>query len=231
MTDPLSIGRPGPPLLGHFSSSSIFKCTLMKPVEYDPPDDNLKNLVVAVGASAGGLEEISSIVEWLPTWFMGTMVVAYHRSPSHVNMLAKILAHRARVQVEEPEDDDFLETTVIYVGRSTDRVEVDGEQFDVEEDVSFGARMRRIDDLFESVAESAGPNAIGVILSGMLSDGVEGLRAIHEAGGYCIVQSPEDAQFASMPLNALRAVPVNFVGTSEEIASVIMELSITRRSL
>ncbi|XZE45180.1 chemotaxis protein CheB [Pirellulaceae bacterium SH467] len=185
-------------------------------------------LLVAIGASAGGLKEIVTIVESLPTWFAGTLVVATHRDPRAPNVLADILTKRARIRVDEPEDEEQLECTTIYVGKANERVEVDNAEFSIERDSSNYARLHRIDDLFESVAKSAGKDAVGVILSGMLSDGVEGLKAIHDAGGYCVVQSPTDAEFPSMPSNALSRVDVDFVGTAQEIASYIMEISLGR---
>ena len=184
------------------------------------------NLTVAIGASAGGFKEIITIVEGLPLSFAGTLIVATHREPKHENMLAELLAKRARVRVEEPEDEESLECTTIYVGHSDETVEVDGRQFDVEVDTSRYARMHRIDDLFESVAQSAGKNAVGIILSGMLKDGTAGMRAIKDAGGRCLIQSPSDADYPSMPLHALAEVDPVYVGTAAEISSFLMEMAL-----
>lgn len=196
--------------------------------ESDREPGSNPNLIIAVGASAGGHREIIQIVESLPPWFQGTLLIANHRSPDQKNVLREILASRARVDVREPEDEECLECTTIYVGNSRDVVEVDGREFDVEQDTSRFARLRRIDDLFLSVAESAKENAVGIILSGMLRDGVDGLKAIHAAGGTCIVQDPDDAKYDSMPRKAIAEVPIDFVGTTEDIVSRIMEISMAR---
>ena len=66
---------------------------------------------------------------------------------------------------------------------------------------------------------------MGVILSGLLWDGVEGLSAIHQAGGKCLVQSPADAIFQDMPLHAIDAVDIDFVGTADEIAQRLIEIA------
>jgi two-component system chemotaxis response regulator CheB len=187
-------------------------------------------MLVAVGASAGGLKEIVLLVEQLPSWFRGTMIVASHRKPAEDNTLAMILANCARVDVIEPVDEEALECTTIYVGKAEETVEVDDLEFDVAVDMSAYARIHRIDDLFKSVAESAGRNAVGIVLSGMLSDGVDGLEAIQKAGGFCIVQRPSDAEFDSMPNNALARLTPDFVGTTEEISSMLMELALKRSS-
>ncbi|WP_233215708.1 chemotaxis protein CheB [Rhodopirellula bahusiensis] len=188
-------------------------------------------IVVAIGGSAGAFQEIVKIVEYMPNWFSGTVIIATHRTPNHKNTLAELLGHKARVAVEEPEDEECLECTTIYIGNSRDRVEVDENAFDVNEDVSFRARLRRIDDLFLSVAASAGCDAVGVILSGMLDDGTRGLKAIADAGGVCMIQCPEQAERDSMPLNALSAVPSARIGITEEIISWLMEMSAERGAL
>ncbi|HEX4415521.1 MAG TPA: chemotaxis protein CheB [Lacipirellulaceae bacterium] len=90
-------------------------------------------------------------------------------------------------------------------------------------------RMQWIDDLFFSIAESAGENAVGVILSGALSDGMADLKAIKAAGGTCMVQSPGDAAFQSMPQSALSSVECDVVGTPLEIASSLIESAAGRR--
>ncbi|MEM6473694.1 MAG: chemotaxis protein CheB [Planctomycetota bacterium] len=187
-------------------------------------------LVVVVGASAGGLAEIIKIVDALPPWFEATMVIANHRTPERANLLLDILASRTSIQVLQPEDEECLECTAIYIGDSRDTVRVVGGSFSVKEDVSALSRLRRIDDLFVSVAQSAGDRAVGVILSGMLSDGAAGLRAIHEAGGQCLVQHPHQAAFDSMPENAIASVPADFVGSTDEIAARIVEIAHQRRN-
>lgn len=189
------------------------------------------SLVIAIGSSAGGLPEVVKIVESLTQWFQGTVVLANHRPPQSGNRLRDILAVKAHVRVEEPADEDCLEKATIYVGHASDTVEVDGPEFDIIQDTSKQSRLRRIDDLFLSVAESAGANSVGVILSGALADGAAGLKAIHKAGGTCIVQDPFQAQYDSMPQNALREVPAAFVGTTDEIISHLMEISVRRNQI
>jgi chemotaxis response regulator CheB len=190
---------------------------------------NYPNLLIGIGASAGGLQEIKTIIGRLPKSFAGAIVVACHRAPGHKNMLAGILAKHTNVKVREPSDQDKIECATIYVGDSSERIEVESHGlFDVEVDNSKFARFHRIDDLFHSIAAAAGRNSVGVVLSGMLWDGIEGLEAIKASGGYCIVQDPLDASFESMPQNALDAVNVDFVGDADEIATRLIEIAAKR---
>jgi two-component system chemotaxis response regulator CheB len=183
------------------------------------------NLVVAIGASAGGLPEIRTILELLPESFQGVIIVVNHRDPQRKSTLVDILGHYSRLKVVAPSDEDDLECTTIYVGAPNQLVQIEGDAFEVETDWLGKFRRTKIDELFQSVAESAGANAVGVVLSGMLWDGVAGLKAIRENGGYCIVQDPKDASFKSMPENALKEVVADFVGTSEEIANRLVEIA------
>ncbi|MCA9072213.1 MAG: chemotaxis protein CheB [Planctomycetaceae bacterium] len=185
------------------------------------------NLLIVIGASAGGVSAITKIIKQLPSSFQGAILVATHRDPSQTNnMLKDVLDHNTRLRVCEPSEGEKIHCTTIYVGRNCDSIIVDGQEIHLDF-VSDVERLKRIDYLFESAA-IAGKNAVGVILSGMLWDGVEGLKAIHEAGGKCIVQDPEDALFPDMPRNALATIPVDYVGTTDEIASLLMELAAGR---
>ena len=197
----------------------------------DKPNPVYSNLVVAIGGSAGAIDEIVTIISKLPENYQGCIVVATHRHPSHSNILAKVLGFKASVEIAEPYDHECLECTTVFVGAPDERVKVSFDQFDIERDPDGKSKLRRIDDLFSSVAKSAAHNAVGVILSGTLTDGVQGLKDIHDAGGYCIVQDPADAQFESMPTSALSKVPANFVGTAEEIANVLIDIAEGRTCL
>ncbi len=81
-----------------------------------------------------------------------------------------------------------------------------------------------IDPLFRSAAQFYGPRVIGIILSGALDDGAAGLFAIKNLGGVTIVQDPRDALFPDMPVNALKATPVDYSVPKDQIAELIIKL-------
>lgn len=186
------------------------------------------NLLIAIGASAGGLKEVMRIVHETPVDISATILVALHRQASEENVLAHILANNTRMKVVEAVDGDTMTCAHIYVGRGQETIEVEGRSLDIGIDVNDYRRLERINDLFKSVAETAGKNAVGVILSGMLWDGVDGLEAIKKVGGYCMVQNPEDAEFDSMPQHALDRVEPDFIGTASEIGKRIVEVAADR---
>lgn len=186
------------------------------------------NLLIGVGASAGGLPAIMEIIELLPEQFQGSLVVATHRDPAAPNVLPQLFRNHTRLRVSEPYEGEKISCTHVYVARPDQVMTVDGRDLHLHLDADRLRNLRRIDDLFASIAASAGPNSVGVVLSGMLWDGVEGLRAIKQAGGACIVQHPDDAAFESMPRHALQAVDCDYVGTTMEIASRLVELGAGR---
>lgn len=157
------------------------------------------------------------------------MVVATHRDPTaEVNSLAEIFKQNTRLSVREPVEGESLHCTTLYIGHPSKSLLIEGQEAHLDDVAGHIERLQRIDELFRSAARSAGANAVGVILSGTLWDGVAGLKAIHEAGGKCIVQDPEDAAFDDMPRKALEQVDVDYVGTDDEIASILVELAAGR---
>lgn len=156
------------------------------------------------------------------------MLVAFHRQATIENVLANILTGHSRLKVIEAVDGEKVSCAHLYVGRGQDRIEMEKSHLDVSMDLSRMRRLERINDMFKSIAQQAGPNAVGVILSGMLWDGVDGLKAIRDAGGYCVVQDPEDAEQSSMPREALAEVEANFVGDAGEISEWLVKLASNR---
>lgn len=194
-----------------------------------PAADSFPNLLVVIGASAGGLQSIREIVRLLPNTFQGVVIVATHRDPNvSRNHLAEILSQDGRLTVREPVEGESLNCTTLYVGRPAESVVVDGRRAHIDEVSTHLERLHRIDELFLSAAKHAGRNTIGVILSGTLWDGIAGLEAINKAGGKCIVQHPHDASFDEMLRRAIEAVDIDYAGNTTEIAGILVEFAAGR---
>lgn len=186
------------------------------------------NLLVAIGASAGGLDPILDLVQALPDDLQAALVIVMHRNPDAPdNALARIVDLHANARVSEPFTGEHIHCQTIYVGHPNDQVYVEGRQMKLGDAArDHLSRLQRIDDTFRTVAQSAGPNSVGVILSGTLWDGAAGLKAIADAGGRCLVQDPADAAFAQMPAAALQAVDsidIDRVGTVDELVSALLD--------
>jgi two-component system, chemotaxis family, protein-glutamate methylesterase/glutaminase len=180
-----------------------------------PPD------IVAIGASAGGLEALEKLLLQLPPDLSAAIVVVLHRPVDRTSYLAEILARLIKMPVVMPKEGEHLRHGTCYIGLPDRHLTV-GPNANAHLLPDGFYRGHCIDALFQSLARHAGKRTIAVILSGMLKDGSLGLTAIKEAGGIALVQSPEDAAFPDMPRNAIiYNETIDFIGPIDAIAEQI----------
>ena len=159
--------------------------------------------VIAIGASAGGLEPLRVILGALPAAYPAAVIVAQHLSPSHASLLVELLARSASLPVIEITDGLQLRAGHIHVTPPNHDIEVrDGAVWLLPPVVGPGPKPR-INRLFQSIADSCAESGVGVVLSGTGSDGAIGLEALRNAGALTLVQSPETCQHDGMPRAAL----------------------------
>ena len=172
--------------------------------------------VVGVGASAGGLEAFKKFVKAIPEDSGIAYVLVQHLDPSHHSALPDILSRETNIPVYEIQDNILLEPNHIYIiPPNKILTSVDGV-------LKLKARDRKIinlaiDIFLTSLAEVHGSFAAGVVLSGIASDGTEGLKAIKTYGGITAVQEPKSAAYDAMPLSAINAGIADFVLPPEQI--------------
>ncbi|MBN1209170.1 MAG: histidine kinase, partial [Myxococcaceae bacterium] len=181
--------------------------------------------IVAIGASAGGLEALRQLFARLPDDTGMAFVVIQHLDPGRPSMLSSVLAGHVRMPVVEAADGMPAEPNRVYVIPP-------GADLSIHQGLlTLVARQQTrklhlpVDSFFRALAADLSGRAIGVVLSGSASDGTEGLRAIKAAGGITLVQEPESAQFPSMPESAIAAGVADFRSSPEEIASELVRLS------
>jgi two-component system chemotaxis response regulator CheB len=162
--------------------------------------------LVVIGASAGGFQPLGEILERLPERLPAAVVVVVHTRSSG-GLLPQVLARRSGRMVAEATDLAPIEPGRIYVAPADRHVLIGPVGLRVVRGPRENGFRPAIDPLFRSAARRFGRRVVGVILSGALDDGSHGLGAIARRGGAAIVQDPEDAEVASMPLAALRQVP------------------------
>ena len=178
--------------------------------------------VVAIGASAGGLDAFIELVSAMPVDTGLAFVVVQHLDPNHQSMLVDILAGATAMPVQEVTDGIRIERDHVYVIPPDTQMTIQG---DVLRLVPRTPKMppRTLDNFFNSLAQDRGNAAMGVVLSGNDADGARGLKAIRDAGGITFAQSPESAKFDVMPRAA--AVAADFVltpaGIAERLASIV----------
>jgi two-component system, chemotaxis family, CheB/CheR fusion protein len=180
--------------------------------------------IVGVGASAGGLEAFRRLLGALPGNTGMAYVLVQHLDPHHDSILAELLSEVTQMPVAEVRGDVRVEPNQVYViPPSKGLVLADGMLKLVPRE-PHGAAPMPIDSFLDTLADVQGSQAIGVILSGMGSDGTLGLQAIEAAGGIVFAQEPTSAQNQDMPRSAITAGVVDFVLTPEDIASELKRL-------
>lgn len=180
---------------------------------------------IVIGASAGGIEALSAILPQLPRDFARPVMVVIHLPPDRRSLLAELFAAKCAMAVCEADDKVPIVPGTVYFAPADYHllVETDGRlSLSSEEPVLFSRPS--IDVLFETAAEAYGPGLVGVVLSGANEDGAQGLKAIVAAGGRGIVQAPEQARSAEMPLAARAAVPNAEVLDTDAIVRHLLQL-------
>lgn len=174
--------------------------------------------MVAVGASAGGLHALRTLVSGLPEDFEIPVTVVQHRSRDS-QLLCELLQECSRLRVSEVTDKQAVEPGTVYVAPADYHLLVDEGAFSLSTDDPVRFSRPSIDVTFESVSDAYGADAVGVVLTGANADGSRGLARIVAVGGHAVVQDPETAEVKVMPRAALRAVPGACVLPLEEIAA------------
>ena len=173
--------------------------------------------VVAIGASAGGLQSVERLLGQIKPNTGAAFVVVQHLSPDVVSSMSQILARSIDLNIVMAADGVVLEPDTVFLIPPGDEIRVSDNQFEaIKADRSKVTRV--VDVLMESLAKSHGSKAIGIILSGTGSDGSNGIRAIKESGGTTLVESFETAQFDGMPKSAVQTGCVDFLVATQEIA-------------
>ena len=162
-----------------------------------------KNLLVAIGASTGGTEAIFSVVKEYGTDIPG-IVVVQHMPPGFTAMYAKRLNDQCRIQVKEAQTGDRVMPGHMLIAPGGDMhmqlVKVNGGyQVEIKKGPKVNGHCPSVDVLFDSVARSAGSNALGIILTGMGGDGAKGLLAMRRAGARTIGQDESTCVVYGMP--------------------------------
>ena len=181
--------------------------------------------LIAITASAGGVQALSTLLSALPADFPVPLVVVQHLDPHHRSLLPDILERRCALRIKQAAEGDVLETSTAYIAPPNHHLLVNGDgtlSLSHSELVHFVRPSA--DLLFESVAASHGEHAIGVVLTGTGSDGTMGVRAMDKTGGLVIVQDPASAEFDGMPSAAVRTGAVDEVMRLEEIAPRLIAL-------
>lgn len=187
--------------------------------------DNPK-YIVAIGASAGGINSLIELVSNLKPEMDAAFFVVLHLSTKSISgYLAHRLQQHTSLTCVLAVDGATIQKGLIYVASPNHHLLVTGEG---RIKLGHGARENRwrpsIDILFRSVAAHYNSRAVGIVLTGLLNDGTSGMSALTRSGGTTIVQDPNEAEYPDMPLSVLGAMEVDHCVTLSEMAAVLEEV-------
>ena len=178
-----------------------------------------------MGASAGGIDALKSIVAHLPADLKAAVFIVWHMSPDVRGILPEILSRLKTLPAAHAIDKEPIHTGRIYIAPPDRHLLVEKGRVRVTRGPKENRFRPAVDPLFRSAAFTYGPRVVGVVLSGGLDDGTAGLWTIKQWGGIAIVQDPVDAVMPSMPQSALEVVPVDHVEPASAIAPLLVQLT------
>jgi two-component system chemotaxis response regulator CheB len=180
--------------------------------------------VIAIGASAGGVDALQRVVAALPADFPAAICVVLHIPATGKSLLADILDRAGPLPAVVAEQGAALEAGRIYVAPADHHLLVRGDRLELGLGPKENGVRPAVDPLFRSIA-AWGECAIAVVLSGALDDGASGVVSVVQAGGAVVVQDPEDALVPSMPENALAAAGEALVAPADELADLLSRMT------
>jgi len=181
--------------------------------------------VIAVGASAGGVEALRALVAGLPSDYSGAVLVVLHIPREAPSALPSILGRSGPLPAATARDGEALKPGRIYVAPNDHHLLLIDGHVRLTRGPAENGHRPAIDPLFRSVARAAGRRAVGVVLSGTRDDGAAGLVSITQRGGAAMVQDPSDALYPHMPRAALSLVSAEHVAPAAKLGGLIAEIT------
>ena len=181
--------------------------------------------LIVVGASAGGIPALVSLARQLPAALPAAVLVVQHLSPeSSGEVIVERLAAVSALRCVLAADHLPLEAGTLYLALPDRHLLAKEDRVLVTKGPHENHYRPSVDALFRSAGVAFGSHVIGVVLTGMLHDGTAGLDFVKRCGGVAVVQEPADAEFPSMPQNALQAVAVDYVVPLDSMGQLLTEL-------
>lgn len=186
-------------------------------------ESNGKEYVVAIGASAGGLEAIHDLFDNMPDDTNFSFVIIQHLSPDYKSLMGELLSKHTAMQVFEAQDEMPVQKNCIYLIPSRKIMTIQDGVLRLKDKIRDHLPNTAIDIFFESLAKEKGKKAIGIILSGTGTDGTKGIKAIKDNGGVVVVQDPMTAAFDGMPNSAISAGHADLILSPEMIPEELVD--------
>jgi len=182
--------------------------------------------IIVIGASAGGVETLQTLVAQLPRDLPAAVFIVVHlysRSPS---LLPQILTRAGQLQAFNPEEATAIEPGQIYVAPPDRHLVIERDHVHLSSGPKEQHHRPSINVTFRTASIAYGERVVGVVLTGEMDDGTAGLWEIKRRGGIAVVQNPEEALFPSMPLSVLREMEVDYTVNLAEVGPLLCRLAV-----
>ena len=176
--------------------------------------------IIAIGASAGGMEEINTFFDHTPLDQV-SYVIVQHLSPTFKSRMIELLDKHSKLEVIEAKNEMLIDCNKVYLIPSDKFMTVKKNKFYLYDKADYKGLHHTVNTFFNSLAENSGKKAIGVILSGLGSDGTQGITSIKNAGGMVIARNPETTEYNGMPSSAIATGLVDYILEPEAMPQAI----------
>lgn len=184
---------------------------------------------IVIGASAGGFNALSSLLEQMPADYCVPIVVVQHRSPDSGDLLEELLQRKCHIRIKQADEKERIRVGTVYVAPPDYHLLIEADRtFSLSADSRIRYSRPSIDVLFESAALVYGPALIGIILTGANEDGARGITCIAERGGLTIAQNPDEAQFPFMVQASIDTNKINHIWSLGTIQNFLIRLCLKK---
>jgi two-component system, chemotaxis family, CheB/CheR fusion protein len=181
--------------------------------------------IVGIGASAGGLEAFTQLLQELPSDINMALVLVQHLDPTYKSLLTELLSRATKLAVLEVTDGVRVKPRHVYVIPPNTNMTISKRVLHLTPRVDIERKQAPIDNFLQSLAQDQKSRAIGILLSGTSVDGIHGLRTIKDEGGITIAQDEKSAKYYDLPRSAVAAGCVDLVLQPQDIAHELVKLS------
>lgn len=161
---------------------------------------------IVIGTSSGAYAALKVILAQLPKKYPLPIIIVVHLARDHASVLGDLLQQDCRLTIKEAEDKETIVPGTVYLGPPDYHLLIETNRslsLSSEEPVHYSRPS--IDVMFETAADAYREKLLGIVLTGANADGAKGLKRVEHLGGYALVQNPDEAEVATMPLAAIKA--------------------------
>lgn len=179
---------------------------------------------IVIGASAGGLFAMTSILKPLPATYPVPLIVVQHRAKDERSLLEEVLQQKCHIRIKQADEKEEIQPGFVYFAPPNYHLLVESNgTFSLSYDVPVNYSRPSIDVLFETAADVYKQRLLGIILTGANKDGAAGMKKIRKLGGTTIAQDPGTADYPEMPQSAIYTGAIQHILTPEAIGSFLLD--------